>query len=178
MRNCPQFAGALYAIWGSGAVAVPVHARATVAEIVAALSRTSAAGVLRDPEREDLARKAAAPTGGENVSPTEVENALCRHPGVADVAVIGTPHPRWGEVFAAVLALRPGSRPDPTALAALAAGRLAGYKRPRRFDFVAVLPRNAGGEVEMGPSRRQLQRATRDGGWRTGDRLQVFASSI
>jgi acyl-CoA synthetase (AMP-forming)/AMP-acid ligase II len=87
-------------------------------------------------------------TGGENVSPVEVEAVLRAHPDVADVAVIGTPHPRWGEQVTAVVVRRPGATVDAAALAAFAGTRLAGYKRPRRFEFVAALPRNAANKVQ------------------------------
>src|SRR5205814_59464 len=73
-------------------------------------------------------------TGGENVSPGEVEDVLRAHPDVADVAVIGTPHPKWGEQVTAVVVPRPGVAPDPGALAAFARARLAGFKKPRRIE--------------------------------------------
>ncbi|HLK10693.1 MAG TPA: AMP-binding protein [Candidatus Binatia bacterium] len=87
-------------------------------------------------------------TGGENVSPVEVETVLRAHPDVADVAVIGTPHPRWGEQVTAVVVRRPGAVVDGAALAAFAGARLAGYKKPRRVEFVAALPRNAANKVQ------------------------------
>src|SRR5438034_1307914 len=95
-------------------------------------------------------------TGGENVSPAEVEEVLRAHPDVADVAVIGTPHPRWGEQVTAVVVPRPGVAPDPGALAAFARTRLAGFKKPRRIEFVAVLPRNAANKVETGLLRQRF----------------------
>jgi len=95
-------------------------------------------------------------TGGENVSPAEVEDVLRAHPDVAEVAVIGTPHPRWGEQVTAVVVPRPGAAPDAAALAAFAAARLAGFKKPRRIEFVAALPRNAAKKVETGLLRQQF----------------------
>ena len=86
-------------------------------------------------------------TGGENVSPVEVENVLRAHPDVADVAVIGTPHPKWGEQVTAVIVARAGARPDGRAIAAFAATRLSGFKKPRRVEFVEALPRNAANKV-------------------------------
>jgi acyl-CoA synthetase (AMP-forming)/AMP-acid ligase II len=87
-------------------------------------------------------------TGGENVAPREVEDVLRLHPGVADVAVIGTPHVKWGEQVTAVVVRRLGADLDAESLAAFAATRLAGFKKPRRVEFVDVLPRNAAKKVQ------------------------------
>ena len=87
-------------------------------------------------------------SGGENVFPAEVERALQSHPGVSDVAVIGVPDPRWGEIVCAVV--HPGVAAAPTLddLAAHCSGRLAGYKRPRRLVLSPdPLPRNAMGKL-------------------------------
>jgi acyl-CoA synthetase (AMP-forming)/AMP-acid ligase II len=96
-------------------------------------------------------------TGGENVSPAEVEAVLRAHPDVADVAVIGTPHPRWGEQVTAVVVRRDGATLDGEALGAFAGTRLAGFKRPRRIEFVASLPRNAYNKVQTHLLRRELE---------------------
>lgn len=87
-------------------------------------------------------------SGGENVASREVEAVLHRHPGVADVAVIGLPDVRWGERVTAVVVRRPGAG-DVTAedLVALARAHLAGFKTPRTVEFVDELPRNAAGKV-------------------------------
>ncbi len=95
-------------------------------------------------------------TGGENVSPAEVEAVLRAHPDVADVAVIGTPHPRWGELVTAVVVRRNGAALDGDALGAFAGAKLAGFKRPRRIEFVAVLPRNAYNKVQTHLLRARL----------------------
>jgi acyl-CoA synthetase (AMP-forming)/AMP-acid ligase II len=87
-------------------------------------------------------------TGGENVTPLEVEEVLRLHPDVADVAVIGTPHPRWGEQVTAVVVKRLGAALDADDLIGFAGGRLAGFKKPRRIEFVAALPRNAYNKVQ------------------------------
>ena len=86
-------------------------------------------------------------SGGENVYPVEVEEALAQHAGVADVAVIGVPHPHWGEAVKALVVPRPGARPAAEELIAFARERLAGYKLPRSVDFVAELPRTPSGKV-------------------------------
>jgi acyl-CoA synthetase (AMP-forming)/AMP-acid ligase II len=95
-------------------------------------------------------------TGGENVSPAEVEDVLRTHPDVADVAVIGTPHPRWGEQVTAVVVPRAGAALDRERLAAFAGERLAGFKKPRRIEFVAALPRNAANKVQTSVLRQQF----------------------
>jgi fatty-acyl-CoA synthase len=95
-------------------------------------------------------------TGGENVSPVEVEEVLRGHPDVADVAVIGTPHPRWGEQVTAVVVPRPGAALDRERLTAFAGERLAGFKKPRRIEFVASLPRNAANKVQTSVLRQQF----------------------
>jgi len=85
-------------------------------------------------------------TGGLNVYPREVEDVLLSHPDVADVAVVGTPSDEWGEVVTAFVVSR-AERPAAEPLLEFAAERLAGFKRPRRVQFVDALPRNALGKV-------------------------------
>lgn len=97
-------------------------------------------------------------TGGENVSPLEVEAVLRRHPAVADVAVIGTPHPRWGEQITAVIVRAPGALVDADAIRSFAGDHLAGFKKPRRVEFVTALPRNAANKVQTALLREQLSR--------------------
>jgi acyl-CoA synthetase (AMP-forming)/AMP-acid ligase II len=86
-------------------------------------------------------------SGGENVYPGEVEKALREHPRVADVAVIGTPDPKWGERVTAIVVLTPGPALEAAELTAFARERIGGYKVPRRIEFVPALPRNATGKV-------------------------------
>jgi acyl-CoA synthetase (AMP-forming)/AMP-acid ligase II len=100
-------------------------------------------------------------TGGENVSPAEVEAVLRDHPDVADVAVIGTPHPRWGEQVTAIVVRREGAALDGDALGAFAGARLAGFKKPRRIEFVATLPRNAHNKVQTHVLRQRFAGAER-----------------
>jgi long-chain acyl-CoA synthetase len=86
-------------------------------------------------------------SGGENVYPVEVEEALSHHPAVADVTVIGVPDERWGEAVKALVVTRPGAVVSGDDLIAFARERLAGYKLPRSIDFVEELQRNAAGKV-------------------------------
>jgi long-chain acyl-CoA synthetase len=86
-------------------------------------------------------------TGGENVAPTEVESVLADHPGVAEVAVIGVPHPKWGETVKAVVVAASGTSVEADDILAFARKRLATFKCPTSVDFVAELPRNPSGKV-------------------------------
>lgn len=86
-------------------------------------------------------------SGGENVYPAEVEDALYAHPAVADCAVIGVPDERWGEVGRAVVMLAPGQRVDEDGLLGFLAGRLAKYKIPKSVHFVDQIPRTATGKI-------------------------------
>jgi len=86
-------------------------------------------------------------SGGENVYPAEVEEALYRHPAVAEVAVVGVPDQRWGETGAAWVVLAAGGRADPGENRAWARDRLAPFKVPRDIHIVGELPRNATGKV-------------------------------
>jgi acyl-CoA synthetase (AMP-forming)/AMP-acid ligase II len=97
-------------------------------------------------------------TGGEFVAPAEVEQALRDLPGVRDLAVVGVPDDRWGEVVCAVLVLEPGaSAPSIETVRAHAAGRLAAFKHPRRIACVDEIPRTgATGQVQRSRIRADL----------------------
>ena len=86
-------------------------------------------------------------SGGENVYPAEVENVLYQLPQVAEAAVIGVPHPRWGEAGLAVLALKAGAEIDLQIVLEHCLTRLAKFKVPQDIAIVAALPRNATGKV-------------------------------
>ncbi|RNL59993.1 fatty acid--CoA ligase [Nocardioides marmoriginsengisoli] len=86
-------------------------------------------------------------SGGFNVYPAEIEQVLARHEAVADVAVIGVPDDRMGEVGQAYVVRRAGSSVEAADLIAFARERLANYKAPRLVEFVDTLPRNASGKV-------------------------------
>jgi acyl-CoA synthetase (AMP-forming)/AMP-acid ligase II len=93
-------------------------------------------------------------TGGENVFPAEVENAIFGHPDVADVAVIGVPDEKWGESVKAVVVPKPGGGADAASIIAWARERIAGYKAPKTVDFVAAIPRTVTGKI----LRRELRK--------------------
>lgn len=87
-------------------------------------------------------------SGGENVYPAEVEKVLEQHPAIAEVAVVGMPDERWGEVGKAYFGIRAGAAaPTEDALRAFCRERLAGYKVPKAFQSMEALPRNALGKV-------------------------------
>ncbi len=86
-------------------------------------------------------------SGGENVYPAEVENAIFGAPGVADVAVIGVPDEKWGEAVKAIVVKKPGENPTPDQIIAWAKERIAGYKAPKSVDFIDALPRNPSGKI-------------------------------
>ena len=87
-------------------------------------------------------------SGGYNVYPAEVEAAIEALPGVADVAVIGAPHPDFGEGVVAVVVPKPGATLDKRSLRQALAGELAAYKLPKRILLADALPRNAMGKVQ------------------------------
>ncbi|MET0145196.1 MAG: long-chain-fatty-acid--CoA ligase [Ilumatobacteraceae bacterium] len=86
-------------------------------------------------------------SGGENVYPAEVENVLMNHPLVADVAVIGVPHEKWGETPKAIVVKAGDAELTAQDVIAFSRQHLAGYKCPTSVDFVDVLPRNPSGKV-------------------------------
>ncbi|HJP80524.1 MAG TPA: long-chain-fatty-acid--CoA ligase [Pseudonocardiaceae bacterium] len=90
---------------------------------------------------------------GEKIYPTEIENALSRHPAVAEAAVIGIPDERFGEAVCAFVAVRPDQRIGPRDLLVFLKDSLAAFKIPSRFEFVDAVPRNPSGKI----LRRELR---------------------
>jgi long-chain acyl-CoA synthetase len=102
-------------------------------------------------------------TGGENVYPAEVENAVHGHPHVAEVAVIGVPDETWGESVKAIVVPKQGVTPDAADIIAFARSRIAHFKAPRSVDFLATpLPRSSSGKI--------LRRELREPYWAGRDR--------
>ena len=90
-------------------------------------------------------------TGGETVAPGEVETVLAAHPAVAEVAVVGLPDVRWGEIVCAVVVPVSGRSEEVSveALRGHCEGRLASFKQPRRVELVESLPRtSATGQIQ------------------------------
>jgi len=102
-------------------------------------------------------------SGGENVYPAEVEDAIYGHPAVAECAVIGVPDERWGEVGRAVVVVRPEARLDEAELLDHLDGRLARYKLPRSVVFADSLPRSGAGKVLKNELRRRFGAAAQSG---------------
>ena len=103
-------------------------------------------------------------SGGENVYPAEVENAVSDHPSVAEVAVIGVPDAQWGEAVKAVVVMRPGQEASAADIIRFTREKIAGYKCPKSVDFISALPRNASGKI--------LRRSLREPYW-TGKERNV-----
>jgi long-chain acyl-CoA synthetase len=126
--------------------------------------RTGDAGYLRDGYLFIHDRvKDMIVSGAENVYPAEIENALMTHPGVADVAVIGVPHERWGETVKAVVVRAAGADPSDAELIGWCRERLAHYKCPTSIDRVDAIPRNPSGKIQKNELRAPY--------WRGRDRL-------
>lgn len=96
----------------------------------------------RAPEKELIK------TGGENVYPAEVENAIRKHPAIQDVVVIGVPDRQWSEAIKAVCVLRPSKNATPDEIINFVGGQIARYKRPKHVVFVDKLPTTAGGDLD------------------------------
>lgn len=95
-------------------------------------------------------------SGGENVYPAEVENAIYEIPEVGEAAVIGLPDAKWGEVGCAVVSLKPGKSATEQSIVEFLKSRLARFKVPRKVEFINALPRNAAGKVLKDELRRRF----------------------
>src|SRR5688500_4206728 len=87
-------------------------------------------------------------TGGENVSSIEVEDAVFSHPAVAEVAVIGIPDDKWGELVTALVVVAEGEQVSEADIIGHCRGRIAGYKIPKRVEFRDAIPRTAIGKIQ------------------------------
>ena len=164
----PAFPGAL---WVDGSGEVCVRSEALMSGYHNLPDETAAA--LRDGEYRsgDLGyldgdgylyltgrRREVIRTGGESVAPSEVEDALRDLSGVRDIAVVGLPDARWGEVVCAVLVLLPGAvAPEVSTVRAHVTSRLAGFKQPRRVVVIGEIPRTAAtGQIQRSRIRDEL----------------------
>lgn len=96
-------------------------------------------------------------SGGTNIYPREVEEALLTHAAVQEVAVVGAPDPEWGEIVVAFVVAAEGAAPDPAALDAACSAEIARFKKPKRYVFVEELPKNNYGKVLKTELRAALQ---------------------
>ena len=108
-------------------------------------------------------RKEMIVSGGFNVFPREVEDALTAHPAVAQAAVFGVPDPKWGEAVAAVVVLRPGAHVSAETLVQHVKALKGAMQAPKRIDFATGLPMTSVGKVD----KKQL----RAGHWAGHDRM-------
>ncbi|MCK6420354.1 MAG: AMP-binding protein [Aquabacterium sp.] len=97
-------------------------------------------------------------SGGENVSPAEVETVLQESPDIAEASVVGRPDTRWGELVVAVVVPRPGASLTPATVMARLDGRIARYKQPKQVFIVDALPRTALGKVRKEDVRALVAR--------------------
>ena len=104
-------------------------------------------------------------SGGENIYSPEIERVLAEHPAVMEVAVIGVPDDRWGEVVKAVVSLKPDTSATEDELIAYCREHLAHFKCPRSVDVIEALPRNPTGKI--------LKRELRAPYWQGHDRTIV-----
>ncbi|MGP4078459.1 fatty acid--CoA ligase [Pseudalkalibacillus sp. R45] len=98
-------------------------------------------------------------TGGENVYPREIEDVLYEHEGVLDVAVLGTPDDKWGEIVTAIIVKKDeGLTEEDLDQFCKSSETLADFKRPRNYIFIGELPRNASGKIQKFLLRKQYKR--------------------
>lgn len=125
---------------------------ATAGAIIDGWFHTGDLGALDDEGHLSITgrKKEILRTGGESVSPSEVEGVLRDAPGVEDVALVGLPDPHWGDLLCAAVVAKPGAKVTLASLQAYCEGKLAGFKKPRRIARLAALPRTL--------ATRQIQR--------------------
>jgi len=137
--------------------------RATAAAFVDTWFRSGDAGYLQDGYLFLHDRiKDMIISGGENIYPAEVENALMQHPALADGAVIGVPDDDWGEAVKACVVLKPGAKLTEAEIIEFMRSRIAHFKCPKSVDFLESIPRNPTGKI--------LKRVLREPYWRGRER--------
>jgi fatty-acyl-CoA synthase len=95
-------------------------------------------------------------SGGENIYPAEVESAICDHPDVAEVAVIGVPDEKWGEAVKAIVVMKSGKTATSSDIINFTRERIAGFKTPKTIDFIEALPRKRVGQDSAASPARSL----------------------
>lgn len=101
-------------------------------------------------------------TGGENVYPREVEEVLYTHPMIAEAAVIGVPHVKWGEAIKAIVVLKSGGKVYEQEIIHFCRERIAGFKCPKSVDFVVALPKNPAGKILKKDLRARYESSSRE----------------
>jgi len=101
-------------------------------------------------------------SGGSNIYPREIEEVICGHPAVYEVAVIGIPDVKWGESVKALVVTRPGASTTEPEIIEHVRQHLGSYKKPQSVEFLAELPKNAYGKI--------LKRELRERYWTGRDR--------
>jgi fatty-acyl-CoA synthase len=97
-------------------------------------------------------------SGGSNIYPREIEEKILTHESISEVAIVGVPDPKWGEVGVAVCVLRNGAQLDETAILDWMASRVARYKLPKRVFFWDALPKSGYGKVPKALVKEELRR--------------------
>ena len=97
-------------------------------------------------------------SGGSNIYPREIEEKLLTHDAISEVAIVGVPDPKWGEVGVAVCVLRAGAQIDEAAMLDWMSNRVARYKQPRRVFFWDALPKSGYGKVPKALVKEELRR--------------------
>ena len=114
-------------------------------------------------------------SGGEKIAPAEVENALLRHPDVAECAVIGIPDKRRGEVPGAYVVLAPDATAGEAELIDFRCQEIDRYKRPREIQFIATLPRTSAGKIDK-PALQAGAESAAAGGGEDRPKIGVFSA--
>lgn len=94
-------------------------------------------------------------SGGENIYPKEVEDIIYQHPAVMEAALVGVPHPDWGETPKAFIALKYGEKVSEDEIIKLTRSSLAHYKCPKSVQFLKEIPKTASGKISRSAVRRR-----------------------
>ena len=98
-------------------------------------------------------------SGGFNIYPREIEDILCEHPAVSQAAVIGVPHPKWGEALKALVVTRPGASAKPEDLTAMVSERKGSFQAPKLIEFIEAMPQTALGKPDKKALRAKYGQA-------------------